>query len=155
MYISLKIIKRYTHILMFNMRLFWEIFLNKNFWHFYSTKNNITQKILSAKCGPPTGFPPELNSTCYLSLTLVCSLLENRSLVVVTARSPVASWKKTSRPIRNFPLRAHWLVTCFEAYAYTSRFKPCDMRACSTESKRGFTQDEWLYQSISRFDNCT
>ena len=150
MYISLKIIKwSYPHVQQEHLFLEWE------FFKFLFHKKYIMQKILSATCGSSVGFPPELNSTCYLSLALVCSSLENRSLAVVTA-SPVASWKKkkTSRPIRNFSLRAHWLVTCFEAYAYTSRFEPCDMRARSVESKRGFTLDEWLYQSISRFDNC-
>lgn len=103
----------------------------------------------------PVDFPPpEFNSSCYLSLALVCSSLENRSLAAGNCAISCREKKTLSRPIRNFPLRAHWPVTCFEAYAYTSRFEPCDMRACSAESKRSFTQDEWLYQSISRFDNC-
>lgn len=61
--------------------------------------------------------------------------------------------KKRHVPFAIFLSERHWPVTCFEAYAYTSRFEPCDMWACSAETKRGFAQDEWLYQSISCFDN--
>lgn len=78
---------------------------------------------------------PELNSSCYLSLVLVCSSFENRSLVAATVRSLVAKKKTLSRPHSQFFSSSALAVTCFEVYAYTSRFQPCDMRTRSAETK--------------------
>lgn len=102
--------------------------------HFLFHKEYIMQKIFPAKW-PLWIFLHQSSqqSSCYLSLALVCSSLENCSLAAGNCAISCREKKTLSRPIRNFPLQAHWPVTCFEAYAYTSRFEPCDMRACSAE----------------------
>lgn len=59
-----------------------------------------------------------------------------RSLLLLQLRDPSSRKKKPlSRPSCNFPLRAHWPVTCSGAYAHASWFQVYDMRACHAVSE--------------------